>query len=286
MTITLTPSSTQLLASGAADLAEHRRLHGDLPWQGGPGRLTATLEASGLTGRGGAGFPTWRKVASSAAASGRSAVVIANGAEGEPASSKDAVLLAAAPHLVLDGAQLAAEAVGAGRIVVYVKAGAAMAAVRRALDERRAGGLDRCRMEIVEAPKGFVSGEESSAVSAIEGGAALPRTKRHLITERGVDGRPTLVQNVETLAHLALIARHGVAWFRSAGTEAEPGTFLATLGGAVVRPGVVEAEYGIGLGELLDLAGGAAEPLSAVLVGGYHGGWGPASALTLSLIHL
>lgn len=279
MTITLTHTPTRLLASGAADLAGHRRLHGDLPWQGGPGRLTPTLEASGLTGRGGAGFPTWRKVASSAAASGRSAVVVANGAEGEPASTKDAVLLTTAPHLVLDGAQLAAEAVGAGRIVVYVKAGAAMAAVRRALEERRVGGLDRCRMEIVEAPKGFVSGEESSAVSAIEGGAALPRTKRRLITERGVDGRPTLVQNVETLAHLALIARHGVAWFRSAGTEAEPGTFLATLGGAVVRPGVVEAGYGIGLGELLQLAGGPAEPLGAVLVGGYHGVWVPASAL-------
>ena len=138
MTITLTPSSTQLLASGAADLAEHRRLHGDLPWQGGPGRLTATLEASGLTGRGGAGFPTWRKVASSAAASGRSAVVIANGAEGEPASSKDAVLLAAAPHLVLDGAQRLGRT--AGQVEQLAEADAVLGLHHSRPDDRAAQG--------------------------------------------------------------------------------------------------------------------------------------------------
>ncbi|MBK8075641.1 MAG: NADH-quinone oxidoreductase subunit F [Kineosporiaceae bacterium] len=271
----------RLLRPGATDLASHRARHGEIAWRGGPNHLTASLEAAGLTGRGGAGFPTWRKVASASGA-GRRAVVIANGAEGEPASSKDAVLLTLAPHLVLDGVQLAAEAVGADRVVVYVKAGEAGMAqdtVRRALAERQIARCDRVEPEVVTAPTGFVSGEESAAVAAVEGRAALPTTKRHLVTERGVGGRPTLVQNVETLAHVAVIARYGPQEFRTAGTEAEPGTFLATLGGAVTQPGVVEAGYGIGLVDLLGLAGGADRPLRAVLVGGYHGAWVPAEEL-------
>lgn len=278
-------AANRLLVSDVTDLAGHDLRHGPVPYRGGPGALLQSLEAAGLTGRGGAAFPTWRKVASAAAAtdsgtsSRRGAVVIANGAEGEPASSKDAVLLVTAPHLVLDGAQLAAEAVDATRIAVYVKNGPAMTAVMRALAERAGTGRDRVATELVEAPTGFVSGEESAAVAAVEGGPALPRTKRYLISERGVDGRPTLVQNVETLAHVALIARYGAAWFRAAGTASEPGTFLATLGGAVVTPGVAEASSGITLAELLALAGGPSRPLGAVLVGGYHGVWVPASAL-------
>ncbi len=277
-------AAQRVLAFTAPTLEEHLRLVGPLPWRGAPGLLVQSLEASGLTGRGGAGFPTWRKVTSTASARGRRPIVVANAAEGEPISGKDAALLVRAPHLVLDGLQLAAEAVGAELAYVYVKAGAGAESVRRALGERRDAGLrsgadlDRCPVRVHEAPKGFVAGEESAVVASIEGGPALPRTKVRLVTESGVRGRPTLLQNAETLAQVAVVARYGPDWFREQGTAAEPGTFLATVGGAVRAPSVVEAGYGIGLADLLDLAGGPDRPLSAVLIGGYHGAWVPAHA--------
>ena len=125
------------------------------------------------------------------------------------------------------------------------------------------------------APRAFIAGEESAVVAAVEGGPARPRDKRRLIVEAGVRGAPTLVQNVETLAHIALIARHGPAWFRGQGTPDEPGTFLATVGGAVATPGVYEVPYGVSLGALLRGGRRPGRPLQAVLVGGYHGAWVP-----------
>jgi NADH:ubiquinone oxidoreductase subunit F (NADH-binding) len=272
MTATRT-SPTPLLASAAADLAEHVRRNGPLPWQGPGGRLIGLLEQAGLTGRGGAGFPTWRKLA--AVVTRDRPVVIGNGAEGEPASAKDATLLARSPHLVLDGLQLAAEAVGAAQVHLYVAARSA-GHVRAALAGRREH--DRFPVAVTVAPDTFVAGEESAVVAGVAGGRAVPADKAVRITEAGLHGRPTLVQNVETLAHVALIARHGPARFRSTGTAAEPGSFLATVHGAVGAPGVYEVPLGTALGALLDLAGEPAAPLGAVLVGGYHGAWLPAAA--------
>jgi NADH:ubiquinone oxidoreductase subunit F (NADH-binding) len=145
-------------------------------------------------------------------------------------------------------------------------------AVRAALAARRGAGLDPVPVTVTVAAPAFVAGEES----AVSGRPAVPADKRVRITDAGVGGAPTLVQNVETLAHLALIVRHGAAWFRTAGTGEEPGTFLATVGGAVRAPGVVEAGYGVRLGDLIEAAGGPAAPLQAFLLGGYHGGWVPA----------
>ena len=233
--------------------------------------LVEMLREAGLTGRGGAGFPVWRKLA----AVGGRPIVIANGAEGEPASGKDRALLAYQPNLVLDGLQIVVGALGASAAHVYLPA-AAGGAIRAALAARRGAGLDPVAVTVHAAPDTFVAGEESAVAAAVSGRPALPTDKRIRITESGVDGAPTLVQNVETLAHIAMIARHGPAWFRTAGTPAEPGTFLATVGGAVAAPGVVEAGYGVPLGELIDAAGGATAELRAVLVGGYHGGWIPA----------
>jgi NADH:ubiquinone oxidoreductase subunit F (NADH-binding) len=139
------------------------------------------------------------------------------------------------------------------------------------LAARRGAGLDPLPVTLTAAPDAFVSGEETAVASAIAGGGAVPADKRIRLVATG-----TLVQNVETLAHLALIARYGAGWFLAAGTAEEPGTFLATVSGAVARPGVIEAGYGVPLGDLIAAAGGATTQLQAVLVGGYHGGWVPA----------
>jgi NADH:ubiquinone oxidoreductase subunit F (NADH-binding) len=150
-----------------------------------------------------------------------------------------------------------------------------MQVVAAALDERRQAGIDRVAVQLVEAPEAFLSGEESAVVNRIGGGPGLPTDTPRRVVEVGVDGRPTLVQNVETLAQLALLARHGAGWFRSVGTADDPGTFLAAISGAVHRPGVFELEHGMLLGDALAMAGGGTEPLQAVLAGGYHGAWLP-----------
>jgi NADH:ubiquinone oxidoreductase subunit F (NADH-binding) len=260
----------RLLAATSPSLAGHQANYGDVAWQG-TGQLVASLEAAGLTGHGGAGFPAWRKLAT--AVTGRNAVVVANAAEGEPASAKDATLLAVWPHLVLDGLQLAAEAVGAREAHLYVRPGRAETSARAALAER--GRRDRVKVRVTQASGHFLDGEESAVISALEGRPALPRDKRQPAPVSGLRGRPTLLHNVETLAHLALIARFGATWFRTAGTPTEPGTFLATVSGDVRAPGVVEAGYGVPLTELFASAGGASSPLQAVLIGGYHGAWVP-----------
>ncbi|WP_250033130.1 NADH-ubiquinone oxidoreductase-F iron-sulfur binding region domain-containing protein [Paractinoplanes maris] len=263
------------LLAGTHDgrLDSHLAQHGRLPVLDAA-QVIGLARDAGLTGRGGAGFPVWRKL-SAVAAAGRPPVVIANGAEGEPASGKDRALLTYAPNLVLDGLQLAA--LGAQSAVLYVPA-AAHRPLQTLIDARRRAGLDRVPVRLVAAPDAFVAGEETAAAAAVAGRGAVPADKLVRITESGPGGSPTLVQNVETLAHLAMIARYGPGWFRAAGTADEPGTFLATISGAVASPGVVEAGYGVALGDLISAAGGATSALSAVLVGGYHGGWVPAAA--------
>jgi NADH:ubiquinone oxidoreductase subunit F (NADH-binding) len=246
---------------------QHRLLNGtdrDMP-DLSRDQIIGLARDSGLTGRGGAGFPMWRKLAA-VVLSGHPPVVIANAAEGEPASGKDRALVTCQPHLVLDGLQLVARACGASVSHVYGTK-PALASIAGALRGRH----DAIPVRLTPAPAAFVAGERSAAASAVAGRGAVPQDKLLRTTATG-----TLVQNVETLAHLALIARHGPHWFRECGTSDEPGTFLATVGGAVAAPGIVEAGYGVALGELVAAAGGPASPLSAVLIGGYHGGWVPA----------
>ena len=263
-----------------ATLAEHLARHGTLPSGAGDDRrrqaLIREVERSGLRGRGGAGFPTAVKVRALAAA-GRRPLVIANGTEGEPASAKDKTLLACAPHLVLDGAVYAAGLIGAREVVVVVHH-AVRDIVARAADERRRSRHDGVPVRVLDAATGFVAGEASAVAHWVERGIALPSGKPPRLGGASRAGHPALVQNVETLAHLALIARHGAAWFRSAGTAEEPGSMLVSTAGAVRRPGVYEVEIGTRAGEIIELAGGASSPLSALLIGGYFGTWADAAA--------
>lgn len=263
----------RLEAAGGSTLCydRHVALHGPLPVLGAD-ELLAELEASGLTGRGGAGFPVHRKMRAVAAGAGPR-VVVANAAEGEPASDKDKTLVGLNPHLVLDGLQLAARVVGASAAYVYIHTGPLTELVNEALRERRRAHVDVVPVQVVCAPARFVAGEESAVASRISGGPALPRSKPPRVFEAGVHGRPTLVQNAESLAHVALIARHGAEAFRRAGHPAHPGTMLFTVSGGVLRPGVIEAPTGTTVGELLAAAGGPRHHVGAILLGGYHGRW-------------
>jgi NADH:ubiquinone oxidoreductase subunit F (NADH-binding) len=180
---------------------------------------------------------------------------------------------------VLDGLQLAAEAVGASEAYLYLHRGTG-SGLEQALAGRQARRLDRVDVILADAPPRFLAGQETAVVNRIGGGPALPTSSPPRVSERGLRGRPTLVQNVETLAHLALIARYGPQWFRAVGTMAQPGSMLVTLH----RPGggyrVTEAAAGMPLRALL----GADPDVQAWLAGGYHGSWLPlpgSAALTL-----
>ena len=271
-----------------ARLAEHERLYGPLPLpavspdrgrtrQQRPERLIDVVERSGLTGRGGAGFPAGRKMRSVATGPGR-AIVVANGAEGEPASCKDRLLLTRVPHLVLDGTTLAAYAVGAdeAHLVVHGQEADLMASLQDAIADRETLGVDPVPIEVTGIPARYVSSEASSIIQYLDGGPGKPTFSPPRPHERGLRGRPTLVNNVETLAHLALIARYGDGWFRGIGPPSAPGSALVTVGGAVARPGVYEIEMGTPIGQVVTLAGGPSERPQALLVGGYFGAWLPA----------
>jgi NADH:ubiquinone oxidoreductase subunit F (NADH-binding) len=263
------------------DLAEHEWIYGPLPVVGR--RFIDLVEASGLTGRGGAGFPTGRKMRSVAAGRGGK-VVVANGCEGEPASSKDRLLLTRLPHLVLDGIVAAAMAVGAAD--AYLCVHDHETELLDWLDDAVAERGDRVRVTVTGIPGRYVASEQSSIVQYLTGGPAKPTFAPPRPHERGVRGLPTMVSNVETLAHLALIARYGDRWFRSAGLPGAPGSMLVTVSGAVCRPGIYEIELGTPIGEVVARAGGPAERLQALLVGGYFGAWLPAAvAWPLPMTH-
>jgi NADH:ubiquinone oxidoreductase subunit F (NADH-binding) len=255
-------------------LAEHEDIHGPIPpvnaWQ-----LIEAIEESGLRGRGGADFPAARKLRAVAERRRVSAVVV-NGGETEPASAKDRLLLSRLPHLVLDGAVLAAATVGAREVIVKVgeRALGTLQALESAISVR---SRDPVPTRIVGGPEGYVSGEESAVIHYLNDGAPLPTFVPPRPYERGYRARPTLIQNPETLAQIALVARFGAHWYRELGTVADPGSALVTITGAVVAAGVYELAFGTSMTDLLDAAGGPSEPLRALLVGGYFGTWVDAS---------
>jgi NADH:ubiquinone oxidoreductase subunit F (NADH-binding) len=238
--------------------------------------LISLVEASGLTGRGGASFPAGAKLRA-VAQGGRRPTVLVNGAEGEPTSGKDRALLRSVPHLVLDGAVLAAAALDAKDVVVGVGRSARRehAALKAAIADRARADVDPrpVSIRLHDVPDGFVTGEETALVNFLNGGPAKPTFTPPRPFERGIDGAPTLVLNVETFAHVAQIVRYGSDWFRDLGTPHEPGSTLVTFTGGVRRPGVYEVPLGTTFPRLVEEAGGLACPVSAFLIGGYFGAW-------------
>lgn len=269
-------SGTQrLLGSCARDWAEHTAILGPIPVLS-LSQLTGLVSAAGLTGRGGAGFLTARKIAAISAARCRP-VVVGNAMEGELLSHKDQMLLERCPHLVLDGLAIVAHACRARRQILAVGERIDATGIRRAAATRPGPTA-----EVQELVGGFIGGQESAVVNQLNHGPAVPMDPHTPVYHRGVDGRPTLVMNVETLAHLGLLARFGADWFRSQGTAQDPGTFLVTVSG-MTRTGVFEVARGTPLRELLTRSGLDLGRLGAVLVGGYHGTWLPAAAANVPL---
>lgn len=248
-----------------------------------PERLLDEVERAGLRGRGGAAFPMAVKLRS-VRAGGRSrggAVVVANGEEGEPASIKDRWLLRNRPHLVLDGLRLAATIVGARRTYVYVSDPVSADSVEAAVAQRQPGPP----VEVTRVAPGYVAGEETAAVRAINGGPAKPTDKPPRPFEQGVSGLPTLVSNVETLANLPYIHAHGGRDYRSVGTAKSPGTFLATVTGAGRSPALYELPHGVKFGDMLEFHGVPAEMATGALMGGYFAGLLGSGALDATLDH-
>lgn len=267
----------RLLAGAPAreDLRAHLGRLGAPGWDD-PDRIHDEIAAAGLKGRGGGYFPLAEKMNVARRAPGR-AVVVVNATESEPASGKDRHLMLFRPHLILDGAQAVAAAVNADRLIVAVHAGHPAESLREAALERL---LDPVAATVVDIPDRYVAGESSALVSWINGGQPVPAGRSQPTAVSGVDGRPTVVSNAETLSHVALILRRGPEWFREVGPAAAPGSVLVTVAGDVASPGrVLEVVGPATVGEAVVAAGGTTERPEAILVGGYAGRWQPTSAI-------
>ncbi|MEV3963307.1 NADH-ubiquinone oxidoreductase-F iron-sulfur binding region domain-containing protein [Nocardia sp. NPDC050193] len=283
-----------LLSGGGTETAYEYRDRGGYRPVGSVAALAEEVERSGLRGRGGAGFPFAVKVAGvrggsrrgmSAPAGWTETVVVANGEEGEPASFKDRWLLRRRPHLVLDGVRLAAALVGARRAYVYVSDPESVRSVSAALAELGGAVTDGPDIAVVHVAPGYVTGEETAAVQAINGGPAKPTDKPPRPFEAGVAGLPTLVGNVETLANLPFLNRWGADTYRAAGTALSPGTFLATVTAAGRPPALYELPHGLPFADLLALHGVAENAVRGALIGGYFTGLLDRTVLDLTLDH-
>jgi len=237
----------------------------------------AEIESSGLRGRGGAGFSTGRKWASVRSGGSGARFVVANGAEGEPATFKDRTLMRLDPYRIVEGAAIAAFAVGAGTIYLATKRSyqrEAEALKRAAVEMSAAGMLQDLSVNIVEGPDEYLFGEEKALLEVIEGREPLPRLlppyqfglfatapsgsweAESTVLSSRAESNPTVVNNVETLASAAHIMARGAQWFRSMGTVESPGTVIVTVVGDVICAGVHEVEFGTPLSDVLAMCGG------------------------------
>ena len=249
-------------------------------------RIVDELKASGLAGFGGAGFPTglkWESVAKE----GGTPYVVVNADEGEPGTIKDRYVMELRPHLLLEGTLIAMRALGAREGYIYLREEYATARDRleRALDELRAAGLlEGLTLELVIGAGAYIAGEETAMLESMEGRRAMPRLKPPFPSQVGYLGRPTLINNVETLAHVPAILRNGGAWWAGLGRDGSTGTRLWSISGAVARPGCYEAPTGLTTRELVEeYAGGFTDEVGAVVPGGAASGILPPSALDAPL---
>lgn len=247
--------------------------------------ILEVLKAAGLRGRGGAGFPTWRKLKFACDAPGEVKYIVCNADEGEPGTNKDRILLSSDPCAVFEGMAIAARAVGAHVGFIYLRAEYSYltpileAAIQSSVRENCLGrdimgsGFD-FEIKLRSGAGAYVCGEETALFESIEGKRGEPRYRPPFPGEKGLFGKPTVLNNVETLANIAPIFRNGADWYRSIGTANSPGTKLFTVCGNVCRRGVFEFPMGINLKELIyDVCGGIEEgqKLLAVQTGGASG---------------
>jgi NADH-quinone oxidoreductase subunit F len=252
-----------------------------------PDDLISAITRSGLRGRGGAGFPTGRKWARVRDAADTEKCVICNADEGDPGAYMDRTLLESNPHQVLEGMAIGAHAVGAGRGIIYVRAEYPLAVrlLTRAVEQARelgllgrgilGSGLD-FDIEVFQGSGAFVCGEETALIRSIEGFRGMPIHRPPYPAESGLGGRPTLINNVKTLASVPVILQDGVDAFRAVGTEQSPGTAVFSVVGSVVHPGLVEVPMGTPLRTLIfDICGGVPKKkkFKAVQIGGPSGGY-------------
>jgi NADH-quinone oxidoreductase subunit F len=247
-----------------------------------PESVIACITAAELRGMGGAGFPTGRKWDAAARAEGHRKYVVCNGNEDEPGTFKDSYLLRWTPHQVIEGALIAALAIGADCIVLYINPHQAdsIAEANRAVSQWLGSTLLRrvetvlgrpLKIKVVATSGRYIGGEETAVISSIEGGFPFPRRKPPFPAESGISGMPTLINNIETLANVCHILRHGADWYRAQGVGAASGTKLYSLSGDVLSPGLYELPMGTSLRELIFTYGGGmleGKAFKAVFTGG------------------
>jgi NADH:ubiquinone oxidoreductase subunit F (NADH-binding)/ferredoxin len=253
------------------DLQAHRDIFGPLPRMSA-GELIEMASAVDLRGQGGAAFPFARKlkaVVDAAERANQPTKVIVNATEGEPGSFKDKMLMIRSPYLIMSGAALAAEAIGAEEIIIGVTSNEL---ANRSIEAAVAAeaGL-RKMVRVVQQPERFISGEAGALVRGINGKRPVPPGRKTLASERGADDLPTLLSNASTFAQLSVLSLLGPERFASVGTPEEPGTVLLSVSGSAKHAAVVEVPTGIPLGAVLDICQAPAG--DGVLVGGYHGMW-------------
>jgi len=253
-----------------------------------PAEVIAEIEASGLSGRGGAAFPTGLKWKFTAGAAGQPKYIVCNADESEPGTFKDRVLIEGDPFYLLEGITIAGYAIGAHQGYIYVRGEypRPQRILQTAIEKARAGGTLGANIlgsgfdfdvEIRSGAGAYICGEETALFESIEGKRGYPRLKPPFPATHGLFGKPTVINNVETLCTAAWIIANGADAYHSVGTERSPGTKLFCLSGDVANPGVYETPFGITLGELIELAGGARGEIQAVLLGGAAGSFaGPA----------